>query len=87
MPAGQDLCVAEVFSPGLKRPQELESSRSLKGVDFVVVYESFYRERFTFSTAGDDLRKSADPVSEASHVRKRLQPIKARNLPTRLRGS
>jgi hypothetical protein len=59
MPAGQELCVAEVFFPGLKRPQELEISGSLKDVDFVVVYESFYRERFTFSTADDDVRKSA----------------------------
>ena len=58
--------VDQVFFPGLKRPQELEISGSLKDVDFVVVYESFYRERFTFSTADDEVRKAE--ASGARHV-------------------
>ena len=56
MSAGHEICVTEVFFQGLKRGDEPQVETLLRPVVFAVVYESFYRERFRFTTAERKLR-------------------------------
>ena len=60
VPAGHHVCVAEVFFPGLKPADESQIEACLQPLVFEVAYESFYRERFRFTTA--DQRQRATPV-------------------------
>lgn len=52
MPAGSEVCVAEVFFSNLKRSEEEKVDALIEPIVFRVTYESFYRQRFEFSTAG-----------------------------------
>jgi hypothetical protein len=51
IPAGQSICIAELFIPGLKQGQEDAIAQLLRRVDFAARYRSLHGESFLFTTA------------------------------------
>jgi hypothetical protein len=50
MPAGQEICIAEIFVPGLKADGESRFEQWCEPVNFEVRYQSLHGEVFPFST-------------------------------------
>lgn len=56
MRAGQEICIAEIFIPGLKADQEKLFEQWIEPVKFEARYQSLHGETFPFSTAGKGKR-------------------------------
>lgn len=50
MPAGQEICIAEIFIPGLKADQESLFEQWIEPVNFEARYQSLHGETFPLST-------------------------------------
>jgi len=50
LPAGQNICIAELFVPGFQRDQDAAISKLLERVDFAARYQSLHGEVFSFGT-------------------------------------
>ena len=61
MPAGQEICIAEIFVPGLKVEQEPLFEQWIRALDFEVRYQSLHGEVFLFSTAQSPAKKNDPP--------------------------
>lgn len=56
MPASQEICIAEIFIPGLKADQESLFGQWIEPVNFEASYQSLHGETFPFSTVSKKKR-------------------------------